>query len=79
MDNKAQQSPSLDKKRISVERVKVLEGYLGFASQPDYIDWDNTDIVGHGGEELLSALQNYRSSFQVLKKVWKDLYGEDLK
>lgn len=79
MDNKDQQSPSLVKKKISVNRIKKLEEILGFATNPDGADWENAEVVGEGGEELLSALQNYRTSFQVLKRVWKDIYGEDLK
>lgn len=79
MDNKAQQSPSLDKKKISVSRIKVLEGTLGFASNPNMADWDRAEIVGEGGEELLSALKAYRKSFQELNEVWFKLHGEKLK
>ncbi|MGL5014190.1 MAG: hypothetical protein ACRC6V_07870 [Bacteroidales bacterium] len=79
MDNKAQPSPSLDKKKISVDRIKELEKLLGFASNPDYIDWDTTEIEGEGGKQLLFVLQNYRASFQVLKQVWQKVYGEELK
>lgn len=79
MDNKAQQLPSLDKKKFSVNRIKELERLLGFASNPDMADWDKVEIVEEGGGELLSALKAYRKSFQALNEVWFKLHGEKLK
>lgn len=78
MDNKDQLSPLLGKKRISVNRLKGMQELMGFAKNPDWAEWENAEILGEGGDKLLSALQDYRASFQVLKRVWEGVYGEEL-